>query len=133
MPAGYGHRTGEMNRRHFCARLLAGLSLLPQYLAGAAGRARGTAATMTPSGIFRYPAAAEAVGRAYLARHPDAPLDTLAAAGLGSAHSAHALREDVQTRSRADFYTGNTVLVDGWVLSRAEACACALAARLAPG
>ena len=84
------------------------------------------------------PASAAAVGRAYLADHPDeADRDRLAAqlgAGLrcqdcDPARSDTArLRAGLARQLRADFGQSRVVRVDGWVLSLTEARLCALAA-----
>ena len=80
---------------------------------------------------------AAAVGRAYLRITPgEADTDRLVRAlvqrmpGLATAGLATdpELRALLETRSRLDFTEGDTVRVRGWVLSRTEARACALAA-----
>ncbi|MDH3638794.1 MAG: hypothetical protein OES09_10090 [Gammaproteobacteria bacterium] len=122
-----------MNRRHFFVRLLAGITLLvPMRLSLRHHQLQGG---LTELGeVFLDPAAAEAVGRAYLASHPHTTRHTLVTgAGLSPSFPGHAPRARVQAQSHADFLTGNIDLVDGWVLSHAEACACALAAWQARG
>ncbi|MCB1883601.1 MAG: hypothetical protein KDG89_06330 [Geminicoccaceae bacterium] len=98
-------------------------------------RPAGAEALLT--GVFSRPASARAVGKRVLAaypafadprnlvdglvgRHPglEGLLGTGDEAGLGQA-LGQAVRED--------FARGDTVLVDGWLLSRTEAALCALA------
>lgn len=82
--------------------------------------------------IFRDPTAAQTIGRAYLATNPDLNLRVLLRdAGLSEDVRGQGPRTRVCARSAEDFAKGDTVLVNGWVLSRAEASACGLAARSA--
>jgi len=75
---------------------------------------------------------ARRVGREYLAQAPDdADPDRLAEILFGdprtaAAMSSAALRAHVARRRARDFETGDTVIVDGWVLARTEARLCAL-------
>jgi hypothetical protein len=78
---------------------------------------------------LRDPRAVRALGIRYLERHPEERdpgflhAATLAGAGKGKRNAA-ALR----ARSRDDFRRGDTVLIEGWVLSRTECRLCALVA-----
>lgn len=89
-------------------------------------------------GIFSNPGAAVEVGQRYLRCRPDdANPDWLARqlvldptalqtkAGLGA---QQALRQHLTERVRADYQSGNTVQVGGWILSLTEARSCALLA-----
>ncbi len=74
-----------------------------------------------------------AVGRRYLELYPDeADRARLRAGLIGPARplDREALRARLARRCGQDFRDGNTVIVDGWVLARTEARACALAALL---
>jgi hypothetical protein len=110
--------------------LIAALALLAGPLAPRRAAAAGPAARLV--GIFREPASARAIGRAYLRQAPEeadaARLLALIHPGDCAALSASELRRAVAARQRADFAAGRTVLLDGWVLSRTEARLCALAA-----
>lgn len=76
---------------------------------------------------------ARKVGEQYLAQAPeDADPDRLAAALFdgdpGDVSSLEQLRGHIDRRRARDFETGDTVIVDGWVLARTEARLCALSA-----
>jgi hypothetical protein len=87
--------------------------------------------------MFAATASAVVLGRLYLNRYPEE--DSLDALVLhlrlqtrneGFAdHDAElgALHEHIRSQVRRDFESGNCVQIDGWVLSRTEARACALA------
>ena len=83
------------------------------------------------AGLFRHPDSARAVGAAYLRQNPDeADAERLAALlgpDLGESEGP-ALASRLAARQRADFTTGRTVVVEGWVLSLTEARICALLA-----
>lgn len=77
--------------------------------------------------------AARAVGRAYLAAYPSEERQSIVA-GLESAAArigklrGETLFDALKRASRADFAAGETVEVEGWILSRTEARVYALAA-----
>lgn len=100
---------------------------------------RRTTAPLSESGLreaaawarrFRSSDSAGRIGRAYLLRRPaEADLGILyerLSAGLPPGQAAE--DPDWGAIVRADFGTGNTVLVEGWLLSRTEARLCALTA-----
>lgn len=68
-----------------------------------------------------------AVGRRYLEAHPEErdPLVLLTLLGFDLT-SAASIRATVRARSRADFASGDIVILDGWVLARTESRAFAL-------
>lgn len=71
------------------------------------------------------------LGRTYLAAHPGEARGgglVRALAGPTGPTSASGASSAVAARIRSDYAAGNTVVVDGWVLSRAEARLCALVA-----
>lgn len=79
--------------------------------------------------LFQRPEAARAVGARYLALYPEegkAELldESLFAQGLPA--NPAALRRHIGAMCRRDFAAGETVIVDGWILARSEARACAL-------
>jgi hypothetical protein len=89
-------------------------------------------------GVFREPARAARVGRAYLAAHPEVGnLDLLTAdlvgdlrqRGCAPEHSSCAsLRTALSRQVHEDFTSGRVVQVDGWFLSATEAKLCGMAA-----
>jgi len=117
-----------MRHRLSRRRLLAlGAAASPWALAVVAGASGAEAARR----LFRDPAAARAVGRAYLAADPAARsgaerigrvLTRAWAAGPGRA------RRTLAAELRRSWREDEVVVVDGWVLARAEADLCALAA-----
>jgi hypothetical protein len=123
-----GRRT--LMRSGLFAALAPTLALVAGPLAPRRAAAAGPTARL--AGIFREPASARAIGRAYLRQAPEEadaarPLD-LIHPGDCAALSTTELRRAVAARQRADFAAGRTVLLDGWVLSRTEARLCAFAA-----
>lgn len=87
--------------------------------------------------IFTSTASAVVLGRLYLKQYPEEDsLDTLALhlqlpsrnkefAGVDA--ELGALHAHIRSQVRRDFESGNCVRIDGWVLSRTEARACAIA------
>ncbi len=78
---------------------------------------------------FRTPTAARAVGARYLAHYPgerQAGLLREALFANGLPTDPAALRRHIAALCRRDFAAGETVVVDGWILARSEARACAL-------
>jgi hypothetical protein len=92
------------------------------------------------AGMLRHPDSAAWLGRLYLEGRPReadaALLVTLIGAARGPAlppaspTTGKALRESLEARIRNDFIFGNTVAVDGWLLSITEARLCALVSLL---
>ena len=77
--------------------------------------------------------AARAVGRAYLSAYPSERRQSIIAGLEGAAARTGKLRGEtffdaLKRASRADFAAGETVEVEGWILSRTEARVYALAA-----
>ncbi len=94
--------------------------------------ARAKSVFLSPHPLLRCTAAGVAVGRRYLTAYPDAPLErVLGPAYIGARDGVKTFRKSVQTQVRHDFSQGNVVIVDGWVLSRTEACVCGLVAKQA--
>ena len=106
----------------------------PSVAALGARRARGTVKTDTERcliGLFSDQDAPRAVGRRYLEMYfheGDRAWLLKALIGAARPQSPEALRTELASRRRHDFWEGNIVIVDGWVLSRTEARACALTA-----
>jgi hypothetical protein len=71
--------------------------------------------------LFPDPAAARAIGKAFLRDYPGEADAAHLAARLPRRHRLH-------MAISADFAAGKTVMVEGWVLSRTEARLCALVA-----
>jgi hypothetical protein len=76
---------------------------------------------------FRQRQSAIAIGRRYLSCYPGDPLPHRLAEALSraSTEDAAAARRALLARVRNDFERGDTVLLDGWVLSCSECRACA--------
>lgn len=118
-------KPGGWTRRRALSRL-PWLALLPWAL-GSATRWRPAPAGEPAAEVsfLREVEAARRVGKAYLRAHPEE---------AKSVHHDLALR-DFESFSRArerDFRDGRTVILDGWLLSRAECRLCALVALGAP-
>lgn len=97
---------------------LGALAWLVPGLRAARARPRGPGALLPPLG----PGAA-AVGRAYLARHPEE-----ADPARLAAHVAAARARGFAAQARADFEVGDAVQVRGYLLARSELRVAALAA-----
>lgn len=91
--------------------------------------------------LFTHTASAAAIGNRYLAATPsEADPHTLAMliarTPQATARLLHAdpsaLRRLLAVQQRSDFRAGNTVTIDGWVLSQTEARLCALVALTPP-
>ena len=79
--------------------------------------------------IFRDRAAASETGRAYLAAHPEERvLETLVRdlEALNRPHDADGLKQTISDLRQRDFAREDLAIVNGWVLARCEARACAL-------
>ena len=76
---------------------------------------------------FKHQASAIAIGRRYLERFPQDPEHEVLAAvrSLGGETDPAAVRSALHARIKQDFARGDTVMLDGWVLSRSECRACA--------
>jgi hypothetical protein len=92
------------------------------------------------AGMLRNPDSAARLGRLYLDERPREADATLLVTLIGAARGPalppaspsadEALRADLEERIRNDFIYGNTVAVDGWLLSLTEARLCALVSLL---
>jgi hypothetical protein len=86
--------------------------------------------------LFRHRESARRLGRAYLADRPEEvdparllrELAHLQREGGGATGRPDDLRQAVAAACTADFAQGRVVRVDGWILARTEARACALVA-----
>ena len=74
--------------------------------------------------IFSDPSGADNIGRAYLRSAPEEADPAFLARVLGL-DNATDLRRMLAARNKRDFECGDVVLVEGWVLARSEARACA--------
>lgn len=115
-----------INRRFMLQMAVAAFGLLPLL-----GRAPPVPSAMTRlRALVPQPRSAHRLGRAYLAHYPgeEGPgrLTRLILATLGLDEGAVAVRGEPElraalaTRIRDDFATAQTVMVDGWILSRTE-------------
>jgi len=78
---------------------------------------------------FREPLFAAEVGKQYLYDNPSLDKQELAfAIGLNdSSESYHSVYQQFENKKARDFEVGNTLCIEGWVLSKAEVSLCALA------
>ena len=127
-----------MRRRDFVAGIVVAGAALASWPAWASRWLGGTTASPAEAllAAFRHPDSAAAVGRAFLAGHPqdaDTLVDSVTAGlrcrGCDPAVAGRAdLRQAIAHEVRDDFANGRVVSVDGWVLSATEARLCGLAA-----
>lgn len=124
-----------MKRRRFIGLTIAGLLGMASAHAGRTGRRAGAAPGAMPpvhglADLFTDTAAARAVGEAYLRAHPGAAhrAQLLAGAGLDPLGPRSLSRAAFERRRQRDFAQGDTLLIEGWLVARAELCACALLA-----
>ncbi len=120
-------RKPKLSRRHTLSSLV--LSCLSTIPLPTAALQRNPAADLLP-----HVDAARLIGQRYLQFAPEERSETrLREAVFGAPHSGQAastterLRQLIDERRRHDFATGNTVILDGWLLARTEARLCALA------
>jgi hypothetical protein len=130
----------RVTRRTFIAGLVAGIAgaALGLRLYWSGGSAAREARRL--AGVLQHPDSAALLGRLYLDGNPReadaARLLTLIGASPGpalppvSAATNEALRARLEERIRNDFINGDTVAVDGWLLSITEARLCALVSLL---
>jgi hypothetical protein len=119
-------RPASPDRRGLLAGAAAGLAVGALATPGGAATARDTLALLVPD-----PGAAAGIAAAYLRRVPDAParLGALRDRLAGLDHPGDA-RAWLAAARRDDFAAGEVLVLDGWVLARAEAELLALAAAL---
>jgi hypothetical protein len=120
---------GGLGRRAFLT--IAGAAGIGGYRGGTAPTGRPQVAQPGPEAgltlVFRQRQSAIAIGRRYLSCYPGDPLPHRLAEALSRARTedAAAARRALLARVRNDFARGDTVLLDGWVLSCSECRACA--------
>ena len=129
---------GGIDRRRFVKGAALGLAA-PGLLSMLGGCGPSPELAQELSGFYSDPAAAAAIGAAYLAITPeeedrDLLLERLAGDSLEewerfARRDPEALRAAVRERHREDFEAGRVVRLHGWVLTRTEARLCALAVR----
>jgi hypothetical protein len=117
--------------RRACLRVLSGLVALGLAPALFRGEDRSSPRDRVLALVPRRRSAAR-VGRAFLARHPaeadEAALIGFLARGMDPEGTRSAAQHRLRDRVRADFARGDTVQVQGWILSLTEARLYALAA-----
>jgi hypothetical protein len=130
----------RLTRRAFAATAMAGgillaLAVLPAgtRLPGAARWSLCRARRMAWNSVLPPPAVARPIARLYLAAAPaerraDVLLAALQHAAGAGHHSGEALASALQDAMARDFDSGDTLDLDGWLLSRTECRLCALAA-----
>ena len=119
------HRPASPDRRGLLAGVAAGLAVGALATpGGGAAAARDALALLVPD-----PGAGAGIAAAYLRRVPDAPtrLGALRDRLAGLDHPGDA-RAWLAAARRDDFAAGEVLVLDGWVLARAEAELLALAA-----
>ena len=126
----------NLHRREFLAQLGAGAASSLAFSAAGVLACRGDRDPLLGAieGLFDDPAAARAIGAAWIAEQPAPPNteELLAAIADGRIEPARALaRSDpaallakLRARHRADFDSGRTAEVRGWLLSLTEAQVC---------
>ena len=120
---GGGRKLGPVGRRRFLAlagATTAALTTPPVALPGSA------AEPVSGAGLalaFRHQASAIAIGRRYLERFPSDPHREVL--GEDRRLAGETARSALRARVKQDFERGDTVTLDGWILSRSECRACA--------
>lgn len=118
-----------MDRRQFSLTLV-GYSLLGWSGLVQSSSVPSTTAMVTS--LFTHYESAVNLGQCYLTLFPEeANYDWLTKIILPnySTHSdSRILKQTLKIQRQKDFYEGNTVMLDGWILSRTEARLCALLA-----
>jgi hypothetical protein len=120
---------GGLGRRAFLT--IAAAAGVGGYCGGTARTGRPPVAQPGPEAalalVFRQRQSAIAIGRRYLSCYPGDPLPHRLAEALSRASTEDeaAARRALLARVRYDFERGDTVLLDGWVLSCSECRACA--------
>ena len=123
-------------RRSFLTAASVSLLFLSSSLSAVAGVGRpdrATAATRSFLRIFKDISAPRAIGAKYLETHPsETDVDFLVTKIFGNAPPTvpRELASRLRERCKADFHDNNIVVLDGWILARSEARACALTSLL---
>lgn len=92
------------------------------------------AAPFNAGDFWRHEGSARAVGERYLALMPQERDQALLRRALfgsgasGRSPSPEALRLQISALRERDFTTGDTVMIDGWMMARSEARLCAMTA-----
>lgn len=120
-----------MERRQFSLILLVGCSLLG--LTRFAWSSNPTTRSISiVANLFTHHDSAIHLGQHYLTLFPqEANYDWLVNQTLPHEYAhiqSQSLKQTLRMQRGKDFYEGNTVIIDGWVLSRTEARLCALLA-----
>jgi hypothetical protein len=117
-----------MKRRQF------GLAILGGSLLGLSGLSEMLSANpvSVEASLFTHHHSAIALGKHYLTLYPEEAnyewLTTQTLHRLPANTEPHAIKKALKIQRQKDFYDGNTVMVEGWVLSRTEVRLCALLA-----
>lgn len=117
-----------MNRRQFTLTL-AGCSMLS--LSGFVQNSSVSSTSSIVARLFTHHESAINLGKHYLTLFPaEANYDWLMRQTLPkSTHSdSKTLKHALKIQRQQDFYEGNTIMLEGWILSRTEARLCALLA-----
>jgi len=122
-----GPTLGLVGRRRFLALASATSATLAVPAVALPGTAAAPVSGVGPALAFKHRASAIAIGRRYLGRFPDDPHPEVLAEGrrLADEIDPAAARSALRARVQQDFERGDTVMLDGWILSRSECRACA--------
>ena len=118
-----------MNRRQFSLTLV-GYSLLGW--SGLVQSSSVPSATAIVTSWFTHYESAVNLGQCYLTMFPEEAnydwLTKITLPNYPTYSDSRILKQTLKIQRQKDFYEGNTVMLDGWVLSRTEARLCALLA-----
>ena len=122
-----GRKPGRVGRRRFLVLASATTAALTAPAIAPPGSAAEPVSGAGLALAFRDQASAIAIGRRYLGHFPNEPHDEVLAEGrrLAGETDPAAARSALRARIKQDFERGDTVTLDGWILSRSECRACA--------
>ena len=122
-----GRQLGPVGRRRFLALASATTAALTAPAVALPGSAAEPESGAGLALAFRHQASAIAIGRRYLGHFPNDPRHEVLAEGrrLAGETDPTVARSALRARVKEDFERGDTVMLDGWILSRSECRACA--------
>ena len=122
-----GRKLGPVGRRRFLALASATTAALTAPAIALPGSAAEPVSGAGLALAFRHQASAIAIGRRYLGHFPNDPRHEVLAEGrrLAGETDPAVARSALRARVKQDFERGDTVTLDGWILSRSECRACA--------
>lgn len=122
-----GRKLDPVGRRRFLALASATTAALTAPAVALPGSAAEPVSGAGLALAFRHQASAIAIGRRYLGHFPNDPRHEVLAEGrrLAGETDPTVARSALRARVKQDFERGDTVTLDGWILSRSECRACA--------